>query len=296
MPWGRTWLSSLVEAIETHFLATFGRELVVDRQELEKFLQARRISSEPAAFAHFSRVMAHYKTKYAFVPRFSHLISAKIPTVEAAGWEAALYNDHPTFSPVVYVPSKSTLDGTVEYTRLFDTKRCAYFHDFAQRLVEHPDPTYCFSAMFIIERLVFSLAKTRRATHDNPPLHIAVAAHEVLMRKRRRSRDEKKAWRSSHFSKALVRRQIIQFSGLYFNFWELPKLLVDSDFAESILNCRLTPAHRQAIFDVLSKYGYENRAYLPFLTKTRDNFILRYASQKSAWERIKPDFVCDYPF
>ena len=296
MPWGRIWLSSLVTAIETHFLATFGRELVVNKQELEKFLQTRKINSEQAAFAHFARVMTHYKSKYAFVPRFSHLVSGKIPTVEAIGWEAALYEEYPKFSPVAYVPSKSTLDGTIEYTRLFDTQRCAYFHEFASRIIEHPNPVYCFSAMFIVERLVFSLAKTRSATHDRPALSTAIAAHEVLLSKRRRSRDDNKAWRSVHFSKSLVRRQLIQFFGLYFNFWELPKLLIDSEFAGGILNCRLTPAHHQAIFDVLSKYGYENRAYLPFLIKTRDNFILRYTSQKTAWERMKPDFICEYPF
>lgn len=296
MQWGSISNRNLSEAISTHFLATFGRELVVDQNALQKFLTERKIKSEQAAVAHFVRVMQHYKTKYTFVPRFSHLLSAKIATVETTGWEAALYDGFPNFAPVAYVPAKSALDGEVQYSGLFDTERCAYFFEFACRLTEHPNPVYCFNAAYIIERLVFSLAKTRGSTGDRLPLRKVIEAHKILMSRRKRTRDENKTWRYVHFSKALVRKQVIQIFGQYFNFWELPKMLLDPVFAAQILNCRLTPAHKQAISDVLSTYGYEHRAYLPFLIKTRDNFILRYASDKAAWEKMKPQFLCEYPF
>jgi len=296
MPWGNTWTRQLKESIERHYSATFGRELVVDAVALEEFLQSKKLKTEQAAFAHFCRVMKHYKDKYAFVPRFSHLLSAKIPTVETTGWEARLYSDFPGFSPVAYVPAKSALNGDVEYSGLFDAHRSAYFFEFACRISEHPRPLYCYNAAYLVERLIFSLAKTRNQTRDRLPVARAVAAHGILMGLRKSSRDTNKTWRYVHFSKALVRHQVIQLFGQYFNFWELPKMLIDSEFASQILNCRLTPAHRQAIYDVLSTYGYTHRAYLPFIIRTRGNYILRLASEKSAWEKMKPDFVCEYPF
>lgn len=296
MAWGSTSRSVLAERIAVHFLATFGRELVVDLQALEKFLKERRLNNDEAAMAHFVRVMAYYKEKYQYVPRFSHLLSAKISTVETTGWEARLYADFPQFNPLVYVPAKSTLDGVVQYSGLFDTKRLPFFMDFARRINEHPDPVYCYTGMHIVERLVYTLAKGRKMLGDSQPLEAAVSAQCRLARRHRRFRDTNKTWRSQHFSKTLVRRQQIQVFGQHFTFWELPKMLVDAEFAEQVLNCRLTPAHRQAIFDVLSVYGYTHRAYLPFLTRVRDNFIIRYATEKATWEKMKPEFVSDYPF
>ena len=297
MAWGNTWSSKLHEMIAVHFLATFGRELVVDRTALEKFLQERKFTSEQAAMAHFTRVMAHYKEKYQFVPRFSHLLSAKISNVETSGWEATLYADFPNFAPIAYVPAKSTLDGAVQYSGLFDSSRCAYFYDFARRITEHPRPVYCYTAMHIVERLVFSLAKNRKRGGDDVlPITKAIEAQSILRQQHKSSRDTNKTWRRQHFSKAVVRRQLIQLFGQHFTFWELPKMLVDPEFAEQVLNCRLTPAHMQAIFDVLSTYGYAHRAYLPFLTRVRDNFIIRYASAKDTWEKMKPEFVGPYPF
>lgn len=293
MPWGVTWQRNLKSELEAHFLSMFGRELVVDMGTLCKYLDERRISDGQMAIAHFKRVMLYYKEKYKFVPRFSHLLSTKIPVVETDDWEATLYNEFPDFQPYLFVGSGAALSATRFNRNIFEAKRRDYFYKFARAVANHPAPTYCSGATIILERLVYSIAK-----HENSKSRVALAveAHSKMRGIRNRFREENKIWTAQHFSKALVRKQFISLFGLAFTFWELPKLLVDTSFAEGVLNCRLTEAHRRAILTVVSDYGYKYKEYLPFLIKIRSDYVIRHRSELSDWESLKPEFVPQYPY
>lgn len=294
MAWGVTWQASLKTAIESHFLSMFGKDLIVDMNQLVAYLKERGITDEKEAIGHFKRVMLYYKDKYKFVPRFSHLLSTKVPNVQTADWESELYRKCPAFAPYTFVDTKSALRADSVARGLFDSKRCDYFYKFARAVIVHPDPVYCFKSVMILERLAYSLAKRKRKQGLSPV--VAVDAHNRLRKKRVPNRDEHKIWRGQHFSKTLVKKQIISVFGYGFTFWELPKLITDNAFAENVLNCRLTKQHTQSIMTVLSDYGFRYREYLPFLIKVRADYVLRHADEIAAWERMKPDFIPEYPY
>lgn len=294
MAWGVTWEKNLKVAIEAHFLSMFGKDLIVDMNQLVAYLKERGIADEHVAVGHFKRVMLYYKEKYKFIPRFSHLLSTKIPVVETHDWEAALYSKYPAFAPYTFVDQKKSLSRGAVDKALFDARRCEYFYKFARSVTAHPDPIYCYRAMLVLERLAYSLAKRKGKGGMSPA--VAVDAHNRLRKIRVPERDTDKVWRIQHFSKVLVKKQIITVFGYGFTFWELPKLIVDHAFAENILNCRLTKQHVQSIMTVLSDYGFRYREYLPFLIKVRADYVLRHSSDIDAWESVKPDFIPEYPY
>jgi len=293
MPWGLTWQNNLKTALEAHFLSTFGRELIVDMRALAQYLTERGIADEKVALAHFKRVMLYYKEKYKFIPRFSHLLSTKIPVVETDDWEAALYKAHPDFQPYLFVGSGAALSRTRFERNIFDAARRDYYYDFASAICNHPSPVYCYKATVILERLVYSIAKHEKVGRR---LAVAAEAHTKMRKIRVVSREEKKPWVKAHFSKALVRKQYIPLFGLAFTFWELPKLLADPSFGEGVLNCKLTEAHKRAILTVVSDYGYKYKEYLPFLIQIRSDYVLRHRDELAVWSSLKPEFVPQYPY
>lgn len=299
MPWGRTFdLQKLKTDINMAFNAMYGRDLVIDERELDKYLKVTCFKDECAVLAHVKRVLAYYKAKYEFVPRFSHIVSSKMPKTERTSkdWEAELYSKFPTFQPLYHTRDIVKAMKTTNVGSLFSRDRAEFFHGFAVAVLNHPDPVYLTRSLMLIEKAIFSIGRNPEWA-KRLPLAPVVEAHTRLRKMEVPHRTDHKIWRQVHFSKTLVRKNTMKVFGYGFSFWELPKILVDHAFAESALNCRVTPAHLRAVKVMVEEYGYRYRLYLPYLLNVRPPYVLRHRMDIVKWEsELSPSFVPDYPF
>lgn len=288
-----TWLEQLKGAIQQSFTTRFGRALAFDDQDLLVFLRDKKITTLAQAIAQFNRAIKYFGDKYEFVPRFTHLTSERIPLVEVDEWEQKLHKDHPAFQPRFFIPSTSPLSARAALGGLYTAADAAYFFEFAKAVEYHPSPTYVAQAVFIVERLVYTLAKSNPL---NLSISDVVAVHQTLLRLRRSIRDRHPIWKTQHFSKCLVRQQLISIVGAGFSFWELPKLVVDRRLMEIELNVRVTQQHVDMVMRRLRAYAHTYNPYLHFLIRVRAQYIMRTREELEMWNSVKPDNIPSYPY
>lgn len=226
-----TFINALKAAIQADFLALYAKPCIIPEQELLRFVNSRGFNNLYDAQAYFKRVLHYYSQKYKFVPTFKHLTSDKLPVFrEMADWERAVYRKYPSFQPVIFLPTKSSLsmDYALAEGLLASADTIQFAADFATDLMYCPDLRYIPRAVELLERAVFSL-EYRNANAPHAIANILVA-HARLVALRVPYRDTNSGWLKQHFAYACLRRLMFKTELFGYQYiWDALKYLLDNN-------------------------------------------------------------------
>lgn len=286
----------------------YGKNLYINEDELAKFIIESGFDSMESAVAHFKRAIMYYKEKFTVVPRYTHLISPKIPALaDLPDWEKALYATFPDFCPVLTAPNEKKLSTeTHGYSGLFPSveiielmlafaKEVAKFDAvYKHASLKDERGPYVELALVMIERLIYSMAYRKWGKRSD--YMEAITAQKYLARERLARGQRGGLRKGVHWCAILVEDREIDIFDAKLSFWELPKVYVNRDFAARLFNMpRYSNAQAQAVMTRMLEYAEGRHHLMRFLLIARDEYILTN-EEREIWREEAPNVFPEYPY
>lgn len=289
MAWGIGYLPQLKIQMQALFIATYRKPLIISSDvPLIKYINARDdITDVTTGYAHFSRIISYYHSKYPFVPSLTHLLSDKVALQgHLDKWKILLSEHYPA---VLLEYSTSDTDILNDRAKghnylISDASFIAEVVSFSELIIDSDEVFFCTETLAIFERALASLL--HRENNVSRATHTIYEAYMYVQKSPNLSQFD-------NWVGALLESDKISFYGELYSFWELPKLIVSRKHTEHILYVEADTIVKNAIVAITDFYK-SNKNLIRFISACRDEYVLDLLELKM-WEDLRVLPQVTYP-